>query len=74
MTEIYYENLAKDRKALLWLIQNNTDYKHGIRRPKSRRGLNRLSTKQLVQKLRAYHNDYSRRVSNYVGWLNTVGA
>lgn len=72
MTEIYYENLLKDRKALLFLLNNNSGYRNFIRRPKSRRGLNRLSTKQLVSKLRRYHHDYSERVANYVGFLNRI--
>lgn len=70
MSEIYYENLQNDRAKVLWLLKNNSDYRNGIRRPRSRRGLNRLSTKQLVAKIRRYHGNYSKRVSKFVDMLD----
>lgn len=72
--EIYYENLNNDRKAVLWLLVNNRDYRNFIHAPRNGRKLNRLSTKQLVAKIRAYDKNYSKRVANYVANLDTYQA
>lgn len=70
--DIYYENLTNDRKGLLYLLEKqiltirvSTNLRNG-------RKLNRLSTRQLVAYKRRLDAGYSRRISNYVGFLDNV--
>lgn len=72
--EIFYENLLKDRKAVLWHLAYNKSYRMAARKLRNGRALNRLSTKQLVAKMRACDKGYSKAVHNYVGWLDSFQA
>jgi hypothetical protein len=70
-TEIYYQNLLKDRKYVMYLLKRDWPAVNYFRLSNGRR-LNRLSTRQLVSKLRTAHRQHSNRRSSYLTWLDGV--
>lgn len=69
-SEIYYKNLLKDRKHVLFLIRRDSP----ILASKLRNGrtITRLSTKQLVARVRRINILQSTRTHEYVGFLNSM--
>lgn len=68
----YYQNLLRDRKHVLFLIRRDSPIMASNLR--NGRSISRLSTKQLVARLKRVHAMQSERVGSYVNFLNMVGA
>jgi len=72
MSEHYYNNLQKNRKHVIYLLERDWPItRHGQR---NGRKLNRLSTKQLVAKLRRMHKIVSGNRAGFVSFLDSVVA
>lgn len=73
-TNYKYQNLEKNRKATLFLLNNRTEYAMLRFNYKNscKRAMNRLSTKQLVAKIRTFDLRTTKATSAYVGWLDQV--
>jgi hypothetical protein len=68
--DIYYHNLLQSRTAALYIVEREITKTRRFTTLRNGRSLNRLSTKQLVAKLKSIHKLQSKRTTKLVGFLN----
>lgn len=68
--DIYYHNLLQSRIAALYIVEREITKTRRYTALRNGRSLNRLSTKQLVAKLKSMHKLQAKGRTQLVGFLN----
>jgi hypothetical protein len=67
----YYTNLSNNRQVALYIATRELRRTSVYIKLRNGRSLNRLSTKQIVAKIKSLDKQYSQSISRYVGYLDS---